>query len=125
MNKSRAVLELVLAITFYVVILIISLKSLTHIENQSLKVLVSLLPVLPVILVIWVIIRQFIRFDELQRKIQLQALAISFLGTAFLTFSYGFLENIGFPKLTMFIVWPIMGTFWSMSTIIGSWYYNR
>jgi hypothetical protein len=111
MNKSRAVLELVLAITFYVVILIISLKALTHIENQSLKVLVSLLPVLPVILVIWVIIRQFIRFDELQRKIQLQALAISFLGTAFLTFSYGFLENIGFPKLTMFIVWPMMGTF--------------
>ena len=125
MNKSRAVLELVLAITFYVVILIISLKALTHIENQSLKVLVSLLPVLPGILVIWVIIRQFIRFDELQRKIQLQALAISFLGTAFLTFSYGFLENIGFPKLTMFIVWPMMGTFWSMSTIIGSWYYNR
>ena len=125
MNKSRAVLALVLAITFYVVILIISLKALTHIENQSLKVLVSLLPVLPVILVIWVIIRQFIRFDELQRKIQLQALAISFLGTAFLTFSYGFLENIGFPKLTMFIVWPMMGTFWSMSTIIGSWYYNR
>lgn len=125
MNKSRAVLELVLAITFYVVILIISLKALTHIENQSLKVLVSLLPVLPVILVIWVIIRQFIRFDELQRKIQLQALAISFLGTASLTFSYGFLENIGFPKLTMFIVWPMMGTFWSMSTIIGSWYYNR
>ncbi|EXD35565.1 MULTISPECIES: hypothetical protein [Acinetobacter] len=125
MNKSRAVLELVLAITFYVVILIISLKALTHIENQSLKVLVSLLPVLPVILVIWVIIRQFIRFDELQRKIQLQALAISFLGTAFLTFSYGFLENIGFPKLTMFIVWPMMGTFWSISTIIGSWYYNR
>lgn len=125
MNKSRAVLELVLAITFYVVILIISLKALTHIENQSLKVLVSLLPVLPVILVIWVIIRQFIRFDELQRKIQLQALAISFLGTAFLTFSYGFLENIGFPKLTMFIVLPMMGTFWSMSTIIGSWYYNR
>lgn len=125
MNKSRAVLELVLAITFYVVILIISLKALTHIENQSLKVLVSLLPVLPDILVIWVIIRQFIRFDELQRKIQLQALAISFLGTAFLTFSYGFLENIGFPKLTMFIVWPMMGTFWSMSTIIGSWYYNR
>lgn len=125
MNKSRAVLELVLAITFYVVILIISLKALTHIENQSLKVLVSLLPVLPVILVIWVIIHQFIRFDELQRKIQLQALAISFLGTAFLTFSYGFLENIGFPKLTMFIVWPMMGTFWSMSTIIGSWYYNR
>ncbi|WP_151722369.1 hypothetical protein [Acinetobacter ursingii] len=125
MNKSRAVLELVLAITFYVVILIISLKALTHIENQSLKVLVSLLPVLPVILVIWVIIRQFIRFDELQRKIQLQALAISFLGTAFLTFSYGFLENIGFPKLTMFIVWPMMGTFWSMSKIIGSWYYNR
>ena len=125
MNKSRAVLELVLAITFYVVILIISLKALTHIENQSLKVLVSLLPVLPVILVIWVIIRQFIRFDELQRKIQLQALAISFLGTAFLTFSYGFLENIGFPKLTLFLVWPMMGTFWSMSTIIGSWYYNR
>jgi len=125
MNKSRAVLELVLAITFYVVILIISLKALTHIENQSLKVLVSLLPVLPVILVIWVIIRQFIRFDELQCKIQLQALAISVLGTAFLTFSYGFLENIGFPKLTMFIVWPMMGTFWSMSTIIGSWYYNR
>jgi hypothetical protein len=33
--------------------------------------------------------------------------------TAGLTFTYGFLEGAGFPKLSMFWVWGLMGGTWA------------
>ena len=52
------------------------------------------------------------RLDELQRRIQFEAIAFAFAGTALLTFSYGFVENVGFPHLSWFFVWPIMAILW-------------
>ena len=36
--------------------------------------------------------------------------------TAALSFSYGFLESAGFPKLSMFWVWSVMGVVWALHT---------
>ncbi|TBU72195.1 hypothetical protein DNK10_21850 [Pseudomonas daroniae] len=44
------------------------------------------------------------------------ALAITFVGTALLTFSYGFLEVAGFPRLSMFFVWPVLASLWALGT---------
>jgi hypothetical protein len=52
--------------------------------------------------------------DELQRRIQLEALALASDGTALLTFSYGFLENVGFPHLSLFWVLPLMCALWGL-----------
>ncbi|ENX17099.1 hypothetical protein F895_01034 [Acinetobacter sp. CIP 64.2] len=124
MNHSRNLLQLLIAISIYMVVLIGSLKSLNFIDIQWLKIVVSLTPMLPALVIAWVIIQQFKRFDELQQKIQLQALGMSFIGTSLITFSYGFLENVGFPKLTMFIIWPMMAMLWSIATIVGTWKYR-
>ena len=37
---------------------------------------------------------------------------MAFAGTAVLTFSYGFLENVGFPPLNTFMIWPLMAMLW-------------
>lgn len=73
---------------------------------------VALLPVAPMVLIAIAVLRQLKRIDELQRKIQFEALAMAFAGTALITFSYGFLENVGFPKLSTFGIWPIMAGLW-------------
>ncbi|WP_343621531.1 hypothetical protein [Acinetobacter proteolyticus] len=124
MNHSRNLLQLLIAITIYVVVLIGSLKALNLIDTQWLRIVISLTPMLPAFVIAFVIIQQFKRFDELQQKIQLQALGISFIGTSLITFSYGFLENVGFPKLTMFIIWPMMAMLWSIATVVGTWKYR-
>ncbi|ENX32493.1 hypothetical protein F889_03475 [Acinetobacter colistiniresistens] len=124
MDHSRNLLQLLIAIAIYMVVLIGSLKSLNFIDIQWLKIIVSLMPMLPALVIAWVIIQQFKRFDELQQKIQLQALGMSFIGTSLITFSYGFLENVGFPKLTMFVIWPMMAVLWSIATAVGTWKYR-
>jgi len=85
---------------------------------------IALLPMLPALLVCWAILRQLRRLDELQRRLQFEALSMSFAATALLTFSYGFLEGVGYPRLSMFVVWPTMCAFWIIGVGIGSWRYR-
>ena len=47
--------------------------------------------------------------DEMHLRIQFEALGFAFAASALLTFSYGFLENVGFPHLSWLMVWPAMG----------------
>ncbi|MBT9384170.1 hypothetical protein KM176_09895 [Pseudooceanicola sp. CBS1P-1] len=85
---------------------------------------VSLLPVLPALGIFWVTLRDLARLDEMQRRIALEALALAYGATALLTFSYGLLENVGFPRLSMFAVWPVMGALWVLGKIIAQWRYR-
>ncbi|ENV98269.1 hypothetical protein F938_01123 [Acinetobacter bereziniae LMG 1003 = CIP 70.12] len=125
MNKFRHLFELVLSILLYIVVLVFSLRYLKNNQlDDSTQMIVTLLPVIPCVFVCWSVIRQLSQLDEMQHRIQLQAFGIAFVGTALITFSYGFLENIGFPLLSMFFVWPLMATLWGMGIAIGSWRYR-
>jgi hypothetical protein len=85
---------------------------------------IALLPMLPGCAICWAILRQLGRCDELQRRLQFEALAMSFAATALLTFSYGFLEGVGYPKMSMFVVWPMMAALWIIGVAIGTWRYR-
>lgn len=81
---------------------------------------VALAPMLPALGVCWAVYRQLDRMDELQRRVQLEAFAFAFAGTALITFSYGFLEGIGYPRLPMFAVWPLMAVLWIIGGAVSS-----
>jgi hypothetical protein len=89
------------------------------IENSAVRIMLSLAPIVPTVFICGVIVRAIGQLDELQRKLQLEALALSFAGTALITFSYGFIEGVGFPRLSMFTVWPIMATLWVVGVLLG------
>jgi hypothetical protein len=106
-------LEFGAAMVCYAVLLVVSLRLIRHgVVAGDAAAAVALLPMLAGVGVCWAVLRQLRRMDELQRRLQLEALALAFAGTALITFSYGFLENIGFPCVSMFAVWPLMGTLW-------------
>ena len=65
-------------------------------------------------------VRQIRRSDEFIRKTVVEQIAISAAVTAGWTFTYGFLENAGYPKLTMFTVWPVMGAVWAILAVLES-----
>ena len=71
-------------------------------------------PAIPLLFAIWAIVRQFGRMDEFVRLRSLENFAIAGAVTAGLTFTYGFLETAGFPKLSMFWVWSLMGATWAL-----------
>jgi hypothetical protein len=86
----------------------------------ALRVPVALLPMVPLILVAVAVMGAIRQSDELQARIQFEALAFAFALTAFTTFSYGFLQvYAGFPEVNMFIVWPVMASFWIVGGIIA------
>lgn len=74
---------------------------------------VALLPAIPAALVIWLIVRQLARMDEVQKRIQVQAIGFSMAATALLTFAYGFLEAVGMPQMNGAFVLPAMALCWA------------
>lgn len=121
MSKHRYLWEFAVSLLAYVTVLIISVILLASLDIGPIsRAMLSLMPVIPGLTICWAIVRQLRRVDELQRKIQFEALGLAFAATAIITFSYGFLENVGFPKLSMFAVWPLMAAFWIIGYIISS-----
>lgn len=79
----------------------------------------ALLPLPVCVLVAWIIFRQLRQLDEMQQRVKFEAMAFSFTGTALITFSYGFLEGVGLPKQSMFMVWPVMAVLWVVGDVIA------
>lgn len=114
-----------LAFAAYVVTLVVSLRLLADgVEGRATELAVSLSPVIPVIALCICIVRLIRGMDEMQRTVQFEALSLSFAATALVTFSYGFLENVGFPKLSLFIVLPLMCGFWALGTVVAQLRYR-
>ncbi len=110
--RNKYLLEFGGAIGLYLVVLFISLSFAKSMEPGKSQTLLLLAPVLPVMLAVWAIARQFRRMDEFVRLRGLESIAIGAAVTAGVTFTYGFLELAGFPKLSMFCVLPLFAFVW-------------
>jgi len=85
----------------------------------ALRIAIALSPMIGAAAVAVAVLRAIWRMDELQRRIQLDAIAFSFLGTAFLTFGWGFAEDAGLPHLRAFAVWPLMAALWVIGLFVA------
>jgi len=108
--------EFSIAMGFYIVAVIASVSVLNKFTlPQSAQIVITLIPVLPTIFVVIAILRALREGDELQQRIQLQAVTFSAITTGLITFSYGFLENVGFPPFPIIFVLPMMFLLWGLS----------
>jgi hypothetical protein len=117
----RYLVEFMTAMCGYAVVLAISVSLLrgSAADGAIWRTPVALAPMVPAVGVLIAVVRQLGRIDELQRRIQFEALAFAFGGTALVTFSYGFLENAGYPHLSWFVVWPVMATLWLVGLVVA------
>jgi hypothetical protein len=112
-------IEFTAAMVAYVVFLFASITALKALPADSgWRVPIALLPMLPAAGVVVAVVRQLGRMDELQRRQLLESLSIAFAGSALVTFCYGFLENIGFPHISWFFVWGVMGALWLVGSAV-------
>ena len=71
--------------------------------------------------IILIPLRSMRRLDEMQQRIQLEALALAFYGTAVLGAGYGFLESAGLPSINWGAsIWPVMIGLWALGLLIAS-----
>jgi hypothetical protein len=112
-NRRKYFMELAWALTLYAAVLIASMALVGRFGPPTwLKAVISLTPLLPISLAILAIWRALKRMDEMQRRETLEVIALAAAGTAFLSLTYGFLEMVGFPRISMFAVWIVMGALW-------------
>ncbi|MGX9378863.1 hypothetical protein [Pseudomonas sp. JQ36] len=111
---NRYYLEMGAALILYMLVLTASVIATQYLTdaNMILRSAVALTPVIPAGLMCWSIVRNMRRMDEMHLRIQFEALGFAFAASALLTFSYGFLENIGAPHISWTCVWPVMGAMW-------------
>lgn len=68
-------------------------------------------------LVAWM--RLFRRMDEMQRRVQLEGLALACGATGLTTFAWGFFEDAGAMVMPTFAVLPMIGTFWAIGVALA------
>lgn len=77
------------------------------------RALLAAVQVAPFVVLLWVFWQSLRRWDELQRRVHLEAVALAFAGTGLLTASYGFLQqDAGAPSANWGFLWPIMTGLW-------------
>jgi hypothetical protein len=110
----RYMRELLLSFVVYTLLLVASITFGRPLPESALRTAILVSPMLGFLGAIWAIARHLNSIDEYQRKFVLDTWAIAAALTAAITFSYGFLETAGFPKVSMFTVWMIMGSAWAI-----------
>ena len=110
--RKRYTREVMLAMAGYVVLLVLSILLLKRVEDGLLRALTALLPVPPMMLVLRAMIRYIRDADELQQRIELEAVSFA---TAFISLVYltgGFLQSakvIDVPSnVAMIWVFPLV-----------------
>jgi hypothetical protein len=106
---------------YVVAVAVLSLAFNLGLVPPALAIPLALAPMVPAILAALAKVDGFRELDELQRKIQSEGILFAFVITAVVTFSYGFLEvYAGFPRLSMFFVWPVLAMGWMAGATLAS-----
>ena len=113
--------ELFGALAIYAVILFAAMSFGPGMASGWVRTVVLVSPMAGFLLAVWAVARQFGRIDEYIRQTSLENIALAAAITAGLTFTWGFMENAGYPRLSMFVVWPVMGTSWGMVALVRTW----
>jgi hypothetical protein len=96
------------ALVVYAVLLVAAIRFGRPMDEGMLRTLFLLAPMIGFGLMLWAIARHLGRVDEYLRLFLLESFALAAGITAGLTFTYGFLETAGYPRLSMFSVWMVL-----------------
>jgi hypothetical protein len=113
-NVKRYYLEFGGSMAAYSATVPLSIWLLRGHEHTVLGYGLAFLPIIPSAFAMWAFMRFFRGLDELQRRIQLEAVAFSFLATCLITLTWAFLQNAGLPRFDVSWVAPLLIMLWGI-----------
>lgn len=102
------------AMAAYTAIVPVSIWMLRGREPTPLGYSIAFLLVIPSIFAMFAFMRMFRGLDQLQRRIQLEAVAFSFLATCLITLTWAFQQNAGLPRFDVSFVAPLLALLWGL-----------
>jgi hypothetical protein len=127
---KRYLREFIPAMSAYVLLIVLYGILMPRTESTLWRIVLAVLPLLPIMLVIRAIVRVIRDQDELERRIDLEAIAIAAMSTGFGYFSYGFLlnANIGLkvePAAVAIWVLPCLFASFGVAKLLVAWRYRN
>ena len=122
-EQRRYIREFFPAMAAYVLLLFASLSMLKHVQAVPLRVLIVLLPIVPVVFVVRAMVRVVMASDELQRRLELEAISIASISVGLLSFAAAFLHGDGLLPIDnglMFVLPALFGAYG-----IAKWWVSR
>lgn len=116
----RYMREFMPAIIAYMALVFAAPWLMQQVHAAPLKVLVALLPVVPVAFVMRAMLHLLLGSDELEQKLQLQAISIAAMTVALLSFAAAFLESAGLLPLKNPLIWVLPAMF-AVYGVAGWW----
>jgi hypothetical protein len=113
-NAKRYLKEFGASMAAYSIMVPVSIRLLKGHEHTPLGCAIAFLPIIPSVLAMWAFMRMFRGLDELQRRIQLEAVAFSFLATCLITLTWAFQQNAGLPRFDVSWVAPLLIMLWGV-----------
>ncbi|MDL5155949.1 hypothetical protein [Actinomycetospora termitidis] len=119
MSTRRYLTEFGTAMAAYVVVVVISGAVVRAHPDAGWRYVVAVTPLVPAVLATVVVLRHVGRLDELERRIQLEALAFAALLTGLATFTWGFVELAGAPAMPLVWVLPMLVALWGVGQAVA------
>jgi hypothetical protein len=92
--------------------------------SQSYQYLVAAAPSVPAIWLAYSIGSAIVQLDELQRRIQLEAIGIGFAGSVVISLMYALLVQVGIPQISWMFVPLLMLLLWAVGKLWTMWKYR-
>jgi hypothetical protein len=118
-NRKRYRKELLGSMAGFTVVVPASIGKLRGHEHTALGHCIAFLPILPSAFAAGAFLRYFRGLDELQRRIQREAVAFGFLATCLITLTWAFQQNAGLPRFAVSWVAPLLILLWGLGVGIA------
>ena len=121
--QRRYIREFFPAMGAYVLLLFASPALLRHVHSTALTVLIVLLPVVPIVFVVRAMVRLVLASDELERRLQLEAISIASMSVGLLSFAAAFLRDAGLLPIHNPLMWVLPALFGAYG--MANWWVRR
>jgi hypothetical protein len=120
-TPRRYFIEFNAAMLLYIAAVVGRKFAIYYVGDPTLKTLILISPIVPIMLIAFAVVRFYRRIDEYHRLQILESLAISAGVTAVVTISWIFLEDVGFPHLSIFYALTVMAASWWIASLYFGW----
>lgn len=113
--RNKLTKQLIAGLTIFALSIAISYFAKPHLFWGAVYTILTLIPVFPAIFVGFVMANMIAGLDELQRKIQLNALAFSLATTVLMLFAIGLLGEEASPVLVLIAIVAFWAIGWAVT----------
>lgn len=95
------------AMAVYAMLIVLMVRLMKQVDPLWAKAILVLVPMVPITVALNEMLRFFASLDELERRVQFEAVTAAAILTCMLTFAWGLLELAGLPRLPVVMVLPL------------------